>query len=157
LTSRLTLFFLTALALVLAGFSVALYLLASSYLERQAQERLASALDTLAVAGGVEDGGLGGGAVKRPLALGREARAAQGGWEVRNGEGRVLGRSVNLGSGDLTAGGGAWLLLQRRLDYPGAVRPEPHLHAQLVLTAGLSPEPARAALRTLTAALAGLS
>src|SRR5947207_15208417 len=56
LTARLSLFFLAALAAVLAGFSAVLYLLARGHLDRQAGERLESALDTLvAVAEGRPD------------------------------------------------------------------------------------------------------
>ena len=44
LTSRVSAFFLIALALVLAGFSGALFVLASNYLVRQLDERLVNAL-----------------------------------------------------------------------------------------------------------------
>jgi signal transduction histidine kinase len=47
LTTRVSLFFLSTLGLVLAGFSVTLYLLAGAYLRGQAAERLQAALNTL--------------------------------------------------------------------------------------------------------------
>src|ERR1700694_2840816 len=50
LTNRLSMFFLGALAVVLVGFATALYLLARTYLYRQADERLEAALNTLTAA-----------------------------------------------------------------------------------------------------------
>lgn len=47
LVTRLSLFFLSMLALVLTGFSVALYLVASSHLHRQADERLETMLNAV--------------------------------------------------------------------------------------------------------------
>lgn len=50
LTTRLLLFFLATLTLVLAGFSLTLFLLAKIYLERQTEERLDAALNALVAA-----------------------------------------------------------------------------------------------------------
>lgn len=50
LSTRLLLFFLGALALVLLGFSTALYVMASIYLHRQVDERLEAVLNTLVAA-----------------------------------------------------------------------------------------------------------
>src|SRR6516225_5181894 len=50
LTTRLSVFFLAALALVLAGFSTTLYILARGYLYGQVEERLDTALNTLVAA-----------------------------------------------------------------------------------------------------------
>ena len=58
LTARLSLFFLTTLALALAGFSAALFLLAWMYLHRQAEERLDGAVNTLAAAAEVGPDGV---------------------------------------------------------------------------------------------------
>jgi heavy metal sensor kinase len=58
LTNRLTLFFLTALAVVLAAFSIALYSLARSHLTRQVDEHARANLDTLTAALEVEPDGL---------------------------------------------------------------------------------------------------
>ena len=54
LAARLSVFFLAALALVLAGFSGAFYLIARAYLDRQLEERLGRALDTLVAAVDIE-------------------------------------------------------------------------------------------------------
>ena len=58
LATRLSAFFLLALALVLAGFSGALYLLARNYLVQEFDKRLENALDTLEVSVDIEPGGL---------------------------------------------------------------------------------------------------
>ena len=58
LKTRLSAFFLAALAAVLVGFSAALLLLARSYLVGQLDERLGRALDTLEAAVDIEPGGL---------------------------------------------------------------------------------------------------
>ena len=56
LTARVSAFLLVVLAVVLAGFSGGLYLLARTYLYGQADERLEAGLDTLAAAAEVQDG-----------------------------------------------------------------------------------------------------
>jgi len=58
LTNRLTVFFLTALAVVLVAFSITLYALARTHLMQQVDERAASNLDTLVAAVEVEPDGL---------------------------------------------------------------------------------------------------
>jgi len=58
LTNRLTLFFLTALGLVLAAFSGTTYLLARTQLMRQSNDRATATVDTLVAAAEVEPDGL---------------------------------------------------------------------------------------------------
>ena len=58
LATRLSAFFLIAMAVVLGGFSGAVYLLARNYLVGQLDERLLNALDTLEAAVDIEPGGL---------------------------------------------------------------------------------------------------
>ncbi len=58
LVTRLSLFFLAALAIVLVGFSTALYGLAHSHLFRQLDERATAALDTLSATAEIEEGAL---------------------------------------------------------------------------------------------------
>lgn len=58
LTNRLTLFFLTALGLVLVAFSGTTYVLARTHLMRQLNDRATATLDTLVAAAEVEDDGL---------------------------------------------------------------------------------------------------
>ena len=58
LSTRLTLFFLGTVALILVGFSTTLYGLAWEYLHRQAGERLEAVLNTLAAAAEFNDEGV---------------------------------------------------------------------------------------------------
>jgi signal transduction histidine kinase len=150
-------FFLGALAVVLVGFSAALYLLARTYLDRQAEERLTAALDTLAAAAESESDGLDWEPRDHHLTLGQDGAADQVRWTVC-GEGvRPDDRcSANLGP-DESLTGGRWRVIERRLEARPGSAIGPRKSRALVLTAGLSPEPARATLRTLAAALAGLS
>jgi heavy metal sensor kinase len=152
-------FFLAALAVVLAGFSAALYLLAHSYLHRQVEERLATALDTLTAVVEVEPDGLDWEPAEHHLTLGQDPSAEQARWVVRDGTGRPVDRSANLPPDDPLAAeageAGPWRVLRRQVR--SDVEPAPGKHAELVLTVGLSAEPAEATLRRLAAALAGLS
>ena len=72
LATRLSAFFLAALAVVLLGFSATLYGLARGYLYRQLDERLVAALDTLEAAVDVEPDGLEWEPNDRRLTLGLE-------------------------------------------------------------------------------------
>ncbi len=58
LSNRLTVFFLAALALVLAAFSVTLYSLAHAHLSTQLDERVATTMDTLIALAEIEPDGL---------------------------------------------------------------------------------------------------
>jgi two-component system OmpR family sensor kinase len=58
LTNRLTLFFLLALAAVLAGFSGTLYVLARTHLYGQLDAHVTATMDTLVAAAEVEPDGL---------------------------------------------------------------------------------------------------
>ena len=77
LAARLSAFFLVALAVVLGGFSAALYLLARAHLHRQADERLAAALETLAAAVEFETDGLEWEPQQRRLSVGHPATPRQ--------------------------------------------------------------------------------
>jgi HAMP domain-containing protein len=185
LTARLSAFFLLALGLVLAGFSVSLYLLARTYLLGQAKDRVGAALQTLAAAVDAEPGGLEWEGDERRLTLGRDAGPEQARWEVRDKSGDLVARSANLGtSGPLPFSpltvedrdapphrlrvdhdGEPWLFMRRTLwAAPGdPAAPEspagsgPRRYDVLVLTAGVSLAPAHAILSGLALALAGLS
>jgi signal transduction histidine kinase len=94
LRARLLLFFQGALALVLAGFSVSLYLLAFRHLHHQVDERLDSALNTLAAAAEVNQAGVEWEPQERSLRFGR--RAVEGGflWRVSDDAGRRVDGSA---------------------------------------------------------------
>jgi heavy metal sensor kinase len=170
LAARLSAFFLTALGLVLAGFSLVLYLSASVYLHAQIDERLHAALETLAAATDQDDGGLEWEPHDRHLTLGRDPAVEQVRWQVRDDAGRLVDRSANLGDAELPAGsmptydaqhaGQSWRLAQRVLHAATTTAPkgpaQPR-HGALLLTAAVSLEPMHALLRALAATLAGLS
>src|SRR4051794_27615945 len=95
LATRLSAFFLIALALVLAGFSGSLYLLARTYLVTQLDERLQQALDTLEASVDIEPGGLEWEPTDRRMTLGMEPGESAVRWVVRDGLGALVDRSSN--------------------------------------------------------------
>ncbi len=179
LTTRLSAFFLLALALVLIGFSVSLYVLAHAYLYGQAEQRLTATLDTLTAAVESHAGGLEWEGDER-VTLGRDTSLEQPRWEVREPSGKRVARSSNLGSesqwrwppfsdeGDKPTvryglPGAPWLFAQRMLrKQSGAANPAhaaeapPRLYPALVLNAAVSLAPIAATLRTLAITLIGL-
>jgi two-component system, OmpR family, sensor kinase len=102
LTGRLSLLLLGVLALVLAGFSSGLYLLAQDYLARQDHDRLKAALDVLAVGVKVGKDEVEWEGKKRAITLGQDAGPDQVRWLVRNEGGKILGRSGNLAGGPVS-------------------------------------------------------
>jgi hypothetical protein len=79
LAARLSGFFLAALALVLGGVSVTLYLLANAHLHRDLDERLGLALDAMATSVDVEPGRVEWNPGARPqFAVGRGSRPVPG-------------------------------------------------------------------------------
>jgi heavy metal sensor kinase len=184
LAARLSTFFLVALALVLAGFSVSLFLLARTYLHRQTEQRLQAAVEALAAASELDDGIVEWEPLDHPLLPGQDAGAEQVRWTAHDDSGRLVDRSRNLDGADLleqfpgaaldseqtaylsSRSGEPWGVLQRRLQaaHPDRVRletPDPtpgkSRHAALVLTAGVCLTPLVTSLRVLAAVLTGLS
>jgi heavy metal sensor kinase len=176
LTTRLLLYFLGALALVLVGFSLSLWLLARGYLNRQAEERLAAALDTLTAAAEVDAGGMEWEPEERALHVGPGPFNAETEWVVTGARGEILdesspGAATRLAqfaagydsSDGAAATGGPCLVRQRRLPPPGAGEERPGDGGErsgprsLVVTAGFSVAPLRAALRSLAWILTLLS
>jgi two-component system OmpR family sensor kinase len=187
LVTRLTAFFLSALAVALLGFSVILYVLAHGHLYRQLDERLEAALDMLEASVDIEPGGLEWEPTDRRLRLGLESGVEQVRWVVCDDHGRPIDHSTNAVVGDFLTTGWApaawpvqppdatafgavpgWRLGGRRLRL-GELLKRGRGHAEddvpedeveypvLVLTAGLSPTPVEASLRRLGFALSGLS
>jgi heavy metal sensor kinase len=177
LTSRLTAFFLGALALVLIGFSIALYLVARETLSRQIDDRLEAALHALTAAVEMDRGALEWEPFQRKLSLGDETDADEVRWTVRDERGVLVDRARNVGSesflADLPsirevkrprfvrfkADGRSWRVAQTRLDSsrPRDKRDSPRHHASLILTAAIRLDPAEAALGNLSRLSAGLS
>ena len=82
LGTRLTVYYLTAIAVVLGGFSVALYAMASKHLYRQADERLEAALNTLAAAAEIEPNGVMWEPEERSVTFGRRTLEGQLSWRI---------------------------------------------------------------------------
>jgi signal transduction histidine kinase len=90
LRTRLSLFFLGTVALLLAGFSATLYALAAKYLHRQVDERLEAALNTLVAAAEVDAHGVEWEPNERRLAFGRRIVEGQFFWLVRDEVGKRI-------------------------------------------------------------------
>ena len=176
LTTRLSVFFLSALAVVLVGFSVSLYLLARGHLLRQADERCRAALDTLAAAAEVEPEGVEWDPHGRSLVPVRHVEDGPVRWTVRAPEKGVLEASADAVDDrplpefegnegrpfeHTDADGRRWHVAVRRIAAPaGAVptaAPGPKLHPALVLTAAVPVGPIDATLTRLAATLAALT
>ena len=178
LATRLSAFFLAALALVLLGFSLALYTLAERYLYRQLDGQLAAGLEILVAAVDVESDGLKWHpAEDRPVTLGADAGPGDVRWVVIDDRGRTVAHSANYSAAEFPnqwrpaewpssppsaaamGQSGPWRLAARRLQ---AGKPDDHdagddeSHA-LDLIAGLSSAPVVASVAELGIALAALS
>ena len=171
LTTRVSAFFLGLLALVLVGFSLTLYQLAHTYLYRQFDARLHSALETLVAAAEIKPDGVDWEPEERHFDLGR-ATGDEIRWIVRDGDGKVVDRSRNWDleqawlttiqderiTDAVTAEGSGWRFWQRRLaTAEGRFVAEEKKHEVLILTAALDRGPVYAALRSLALSLATLT
>jgi two-component system, OmpR family, sensor kinase len=157
LSSRLSWFFLAALALALLGFSVALYALAHVHLHRQLRDRLEAALNTLVAAAEIEPDCVEWEPNKRRFAI----DPAQGGsisWEIQDANGlRIDGSSATDRIRPFEEPQSQ--VLTKRLQPDGvaqrSLKPEQHSAVVIMVAAPLAP--VRATLRWLALVLAGLS
>lgn len=171
LTTRLSCYFLTALAVVLAGFSLALYGLAERHLRRQSGDQLAAALNMLVAAAEIAPEGVVWDRAERRLAMGERPGAAPIVWLIRGEQGRVVDRSppdverdfpAELTPGEQRWRGRRWEFAAQKVEAAGPVAPasprddEPKF-AALTIAVGIDLEPLYATLRQLALALAGLS
>ena len=183
LTTRLLLFYLGSLTVLLGGFSTTLYLLAKDYLQRQSDERLESALNTLGAAIEITPEGVEWEPHEHQLRI-TPGAADRPAWLVTDGEGKVVARSELPESDDLLAEasgrfrtpsddtkrlywrGERWQAGQRWILRAGTATAHKEPEAKdskeikypvLVITTALPLEPTRALLRKLTAVLAGVS
>jgi len=183
LTARVSVFFLAVLAAVLMGFSGALFWLTRVHLYRQVDERLESAIQTLAAAA-EEDGPLMEWEPKdRRLTLGQADTIQEVRWLVSGRQNEVIDSSPNLASNNFLADrlselenstvsvsvvqhqGETWRLIQRCLsssetvhspDSPATPNSKGR-HPILILTAALSLKPTQATLWNLAATSITLS
>lgn len=177
LTTRLSLFFLAALAAVLVTFSAALYLLADRYLHRQLDDRLAASARTLASAAEVEPDGVEWEPHNRPITLATGALGDEPYWAVTDEAGQVIDRSSQSDTTELLAGadrgfrsghrnprrvdhdGRAWQALRLRLE-PAAPPPDPlkpGKHRAFDVTVVVPLDPVHGTLRALAVALVALT
>ena len=155
LTTRLSLFFLSALAAVLIGFSAALYVLADRHLHRQLDDRLEAAVRTLAGIAEIEPDGVEWEPAGRSFAFGPATFGADVHWSITTDDGRVIDRSSQVGSTghhhQVTR-----IRLAPETPLPGGIAAEKKYPA-LTLTVAAPLEPVHAALRSLAATLVGLT
>ena len=185
LATRLSGFFLIALAVVLAGFSGTLYVLARIHLVRELDERLQQSLNTLEASVDIEPGGLEWEPADRQLSLGVDRGISAVRWTVRDGKRNLVDHSANSVTEDFSASWmptawptnppdatifGAipgWRLAARRLELGELLRrgrghpdDEPGYEVQypvLMLVVGLAPAPVEETLTRLGLTLAVLS
>src|SRR5262249_55813607 len=103
LTTRLSLFFLSMLGMVLVGFSATLYLLARVYLYQQTEERLDAVMNTLVAALEIGPEGVEWEPAERQLSLGHEAFGDRIVWQVADKTGRIVDRSKSAETAALFA------------------------------------------------------
>jgi signal transduction histidine kinase len=101
LTTRLLLFFLGSLVVVLCGFSSAVYFVAEHHLDRQAAERVEAALNTLGAAVEVTPDGVEWDTTERTLRLAPGPEHEQIVWLVTDGACHVVARSEHPYSAEL--------------------------------------------------------
>lgn len=172
LTRRLTLFFLVALAAVLAAFSVALDLLARAHLWQTLDDKLAATTNLLIAAAEVDDRGVEWEAEQRLMRIVRDP-AAPVRWVVRGDRPLERDRSDDPESEPLPdfprdvsrtfhhrdSAGVRWRIRQTtiRSDGPSDRPPSPPRHTQLTFTVAVGVEPTERLLSRMELTLAGVS
>lgn len=168
LTTRVLLFVLATLGVVLAGFSGTLYVLSNHRLERQAEERLASVVDRLVAGAEFGPGGVEWEPQERALpSVTGDAPVV---WQVQDEQGHILDQAGNGNASPMLAQaepapsrvhwqGQDWLVLGRTIQSPHQTRPavRPATYAALRMQAGICLAPMQANLRLLAATLAAVS
>ena len=173
ITNRLTLCFQLALGLVLLGFSIVMYSLASWHLHAQADRHLGSAMDLLVAAIEVHPGDVEWEPLERRVTLGDSSDPAAVRWSLRDEMGHLIDCSANVTGVLWPDNRGDWRLLVCQLSagvfdaklistesMEFASEPQPPLpegrsakRSRFILTVGLSNRPIDAELLTLAVAL----
>jgi two-component system, OmpR family, sensor kinase len=168
LTSRLSASFLGVLAVVLCGFSTALYVLAAVQLHRSVDDRIEATLATLTALAEEEAGGLEWEPNDRRVIPGKDPGREQVRWAVFDLRGKRLDQSPNLGVADpidhpgprrVDRRGHPWRVVSRRLETskPRTRAQDGSRESALILTAALRLDPIEATLRNLALTLIGLT
>lgn len=175
LLNRLTLFSLTALAVVLVAFSATLYLLAGRHLSGRLDERVATTMDTLIALAEIEPDGLDWEPELRRLPVKWEGDPPL--WAIYDERGvridgshdpdhRLTGFAVPASGGtrdrsQVQWGGADWRVSRETLHYPDdrevISRPDRRRYRTLVFVAAWPVAPLDSALRTLAWSLTGIS
>lgn len=169
LVNRVSLFFLAALAICLAGYSLLSYVLIRDYLYSQFDRQLQNSLNVLVAAIEVEPDGVKWQPSDHTITLGDEGDADEVRWVIADEHGNVVDQSQNLSStsaagqslldfartgGSQALGGNAWRTLQQKLTAPqpksGEERDADEF-AELVATVGRTTAGLNADLWRLTA------
>lgn len=177
ITTRLTLYFQLALGIVLVGFSLALYGLASWHVHSQAERHLQAALDQLIAAVEIHPTDVEWEPLERNLTLGSATDAVQLRWTLRDETGRLVDCSENTEGVLWPADRSDWLLQGCRLESgrfdPFWIAPadvslaaaidaalpvnRTALRRQFTITVGLATAPLRRELLTLALTLTAIS
>lgn len=159
LTRRVSVFFLGALAIVLVGFSTTLFLMARTYLLRQADARLDAVLTTLEACAEEDDEGLEWEPTRRPIAVGLSNDPSEPRWIIQAEDGTLVDRSRNFSpaeAGPEPFQGRRWKVARRRMIAKKIEEPDEG-YTKLVLISAIDLRPTWRALGLLAAVLSGLS
>lgn len=143
LTTRLSAYFLTALALMLLGFSLVVYLLVRRHLVAQTNQRMESAMQTIVAAIEVHASDVQWEPLERHITLGEDPAQDQVRWLIHDDSGRLVDCSPNLeaapGAHPRTAGHSeeGWRVMGRRIR-AGHFEPEVLDEGDAALNADLS-------------------
>jgi two-component system OmpR family sensor kinase len=175
ITHRLSAFFLAAMAVVLIGFSTAIYASAWFYLQRQVDDRLVSALAVLVAATEIHPDGVEWEPSERELTLGQALGPERLRWIVFDERGHRVDRSPNLDDATLTPAwtpapgtttlparlrdrqGHVWKTSQRRLGSGQSAQGPGRYHPTLILTVAAPLDPINQTLAALGLILVGVS
>ena len=169
LKDRLSAVFLGALALILVGFSTALYAMAAATLHQSAVDRIEAALATLTALIEDEPGGLDWEPDQRQFLLGQDKGQEEVRWVILNENGDEVDHSKNLtdrdplvepGSRRLDRAGHPWRVAHRLLRATHPASPQDHgsrKSRRLLLAVGLRLDPFDRQLRNLAGTLLLLS
>lgn len=177
LVQRMSLFFLTTLAVVLIGFSTCIYLIDKQYLETKNQESLGEALTVLTAAAEQLVDGVKWDPLERQVGIGLNPGVDDPRWTVRDQDLVLVDYSLNIDTRHplldetmlkrLTAeaweeefDGVRWAFRSKWI-YPGAAKQEWDLqdvrYEKLLLTVAVNLDPTAESLKSLLRTLVGLS
>jgi signal transduction histidine kinase len=177
LVNRLSLFFLTALAVVLLGYSVILYTLARGYLLHQVDNRAAATLDILSAAVEQESGWLEWDGNERPVPMRGASGAGTPIWGVFDEKGNLVdgfrdatemlsSATAENGLTDVAWHGDGWRFGRRTIEAKPAAsgnggnqasEPDKPRYRALTVAVGVPLDPVYANLRMMALALVGVS